>query len=164
MDDATLIFPLQGGRVLLGLKKRGFGNGRWGGFGGKVEAGETVVASAVRELYEEASLQVAESNLRYVGRLTFLFPFKPAWDQVVYVFLVEQWAGDAAESEEMRPAWFAPAEIPYQQMWQDGRYWLPIVLDGRCIQATFTFRADNESVAEATLKIIPPVELEGLSG
>jgi 8-oxo-dGTP pyrophosphatase MutT (NUDIX family) len=159
MDDATLIFPLQGGRVLLGLKKRGFGSGRWGGFGGKIEAGETVVASAVRELYEEAGLQAAESDLRYMGRLTFLFPYQPAWDQVVHVFLVEGWAGEVTESEEMRPAWFDPAEIPYEQMWQDGRYWLPLVLDGRSIQATFSFQANNESVAEAALKIVASSEL-----
>jgi 8-oxo-dGTP diphosphatase len=164
IDDATLIFPLQGGRILLGLKKRGFGNGRWGGFGGKIEAGETVIASAVRELYEEAGLKAAKSDLRYMGRLTFLFPYKPAWDQVVHVFLVEQWLGEAAESEEMQPAWFAPAEIPYRQMWQDGRYWLPIVLDGGCIQATFTFQADNESVAEATVKIVLPAELRSCLG
>ena len=33
---------------LLGMKKRGFGVGRWNGFGGKVEPGETVVQGALR--------------------------------------------------------------------------------------------------------------------
>ncbi|KAJ2178209.1 Nudix (Nucleoside diphosphate linked moiety X)-type motif 1, partial [Coemansia sp. RSA 551] len=50
----TIIFPLEGDKdvsqVLLGLKKRGLGDGLWNGFGGKVEAGETIAACAHREL------------------------------------------------------------------------------------------------------------------
>ena len=34
--------------VLLGLKKVGFGAGKYTGFGGKVEPGEPVVAAAIR--------------------------------------------------------------------------------------------------------------------
>ena len=42
--------------VLLGMKKRGFGVGKWNGFGGKVENGETVFDGAMRELQEECSI------------------------------------------------------------------------------------------------------------
>jgi len=34
--------------ILLGYKKRGFGAGKWNGFGGKVEIGETVEDAAKR--------------------------------------------------------------------------------------------------------------------
>ncbi|KAJ2629167.1 hypothetical protein H4R22_003483, partial [Coemansia sp. RSA 1290] len=51
----TVIFPFERssdgvGRVLLGLKKRGLGEGLWNGFGGKLETGETLYACAQREL------------------------------------------------------------------------------------------------------------------
>ncbi len=36
--------------VLLGKKKRGFGAGKWNGFGGKVEAGESADSRLGREL------------------------------------------------------------------------------------------------------------------
>lgn len=36
------------GDILLGLKKRGFGEGKWNGFGGKVEPGETIHQAAAR--------------------------------------------------------------------------------------------------------------------
>jgi len=39
--------------VLLGLKKRGFGKGKWNGFGGKVEEGETIAQAAMRYLLLE---------------------------------------------------------------------------------------------------------------
>ncbi|CAN0403706.1 unnamed protein product, partial [Ectocarpus sp. 8 AP-2014] len=42
--------------ILLGMKKRGFGEGKWNGFGGKVESGESVEEAAKRELMEEAGL------------------------------------------------------------------------------------------------------------
>lgn len=35
-------------RVLLGQKKRGFGLGKWNGFGGKVELGESMIDAAKR--------------------------------------------------------------------------------------------------------------------
>ena len=35
-------------RILLGMKKRGFGSGKWNGFGGKVEPNETIEDAAKR--------------------------------------------------------------------------------------------------------------------
>lgn len=50
----SLVLLRQGEEVLLGLKKRGFGAGKWNGFGGKLEAGETPLDSATR--YPQATL------------------------------------------------------------------------------------------------------------
>lgn len=45
----TLAFVNRGEEILLGYKKRGFGAGRWNGFGGKVHVGEeTIVEGAAR--------------------------------------------------------------------------------------------------------------------
>lgn len=44
----TLVLVVQPERILLGMKKRGFGAGRWNGFGGKVEEGETIEDGAKR--------------------------------------------------------------------------------------------------------------------
>ena len=70
----TLVMPRREGRILLGMKKRGFGQGRlvgtlcssnehyvtsrWNGFGGKVETGESVAEGATRELLEESCLNI----------------------------------------------------------------------------------------------------------
>ena len=139
-------------QVLLGRKKAGFGAGKWGGFGGKIEAGETIAMTAIRELQEEAGIQIAHEDLRRVGHLTFEFPFRPEWSQVVHVFWVSKWDGDPVESEEMVPAWFALDEIPYEQMWQDCAHWLPRILGGERLQASFTFRADNETVDDMEIE------------
>ena len=53
----TLVLIRDSDRILLGLKKRGFGKGRWNGFGGKVETGETILQAAHR-LVSISSLEV----------------------------------------------------------------------------------------------------------
>ncbi len=44
----TLGFIRDGKKLLLGMKKRGFGAGKWNGFGGKVDPGETILDGAIR--------------------------------------------------------------------------------------------------------------------
>ena len=39
----TLVYIRDDENILLGLKKRGFGTGKWNGFGGKVQVGETIL-------------------------------------------------------------------------------------------------------------------------
>jgi 8-oxo-dGTP diphosphatase len=138
--------------VLLGLKKTGFGAGKYAGFGGKVESGETVESAAIRELEEETGIKISIDDLCPVGRLTFLFPSEPAWSQLVHVFLVKAWTGDPLESDEMKPTWCFIDEIPFESMWDDASYWLPLALKGKKIEARFVYKDDNETVGEAKIE------------
>ncbi|MCX6723644.1 MAG: NUDIX domain-containing protein [Candidatus Staskawiczbacteria bacterium] len=70
----TLCIVYQPPKILLGMKKRGFGMGRWNGFGGKVDNGETIENAAKRELREEAGIEV--KNLDKVGIIDFEFKGK----------------------------------------------------------------------------------------
>lgn len=45
----SLVLLRKNGSVLLGWKKRGFGAGKWNGFGGKIEEGETILECAKRQ-------------------------------------------------------------------------------------------------------------------
>lgn len=155
MKDATLCFPIRGNpanEVLLGFKKIGFGAGKYNGPGGKVEAGETVATAAIRELEEETGIKICKKDLQQMGHLTFLFPAKPSWNQVVHVFVVTTWEGTPTESTEMKPVWFKVDDIPFERMWKDGAHWLPRILAGERIRARFTFGEDNETIKEIEIE------------
>jgi len=155
MNDATLCFVVQGNpiqRVLLGFKKGGFGAGKYDGFGGKIEAGETPRVAAMRELEEESGLSASPDGMRYVAHLVFLFPNKPEWSQIVHAFVATQWTGTPAESDEMVPTWFDLQDIPYAQMWDDSAYWVPRILTGGRLRARVVFRPENATVGHVVIE------------
>lgn len=133
-------------QVLLGRKKKGLGLGNIVGLGGKLEPGETSVQAAVREIEEESGLSVAESDLSQRGLLTYLFPHREAWSQESTVFVCTEWAGVPRGSDELDPEWFDVASLPVDEMWDDARHWLPGVLSGTPVRATFTFGEDLATV------------------
>jgi len=138
--------------VLLGLKKRGFGAGKWNGFGGKIEPGESPRDAAVRELLEECRVRIRTVDLTDAGTLTFRFPARPSFDHHVRVFVTNRWSGAPAETDEMRPEWYRCDRLPLGLMWDDDRFWLPLVLGGERINAVLHYRPDNETVARMSLR------------
>ena len=133
-------------RVLLAMKKKGFGQGRWNGAGGKVQEGESVEEAAVREMREEVGLEAGLTDLAKVGDIKFYFADKPEFNQQMHIFLVKNWKGEPVESDEMRPKWFRHSEIPFGEMWIDDQYWLPKVLVGKKVEGTFYFKGGGESL------------------
>lgn len=150
----TLVFPVTAdGKICLGMKKRGFGAGRYNGFGGKVEPGETVFEAAKRELHEEAN--VVATRMLQCGRIRFAFENSPVLMDV-YVYRVEEWDGEPEETEEMRPKWHSSLppdhpdasslpSIPFENMWPDDDLWFPLFL----AKKSFVGRVDFNKPAES---------------
>lgn len=151
----TLCLVQQGDKVLLGMKKKGFGAGRWNGFGGKVEAGETVEDAVKREVKEEADIAV--SKIEKMGVIDFEFQGDPQILEV-HVFKAENFAGEPKETEEMRPAWYDIDKIPFDSMWPDDKFWLPLFLENKKFTGRFLFKGDdsahNTQILEHSLQIV----------
>ena len=127
-------------RVLLGMKKRGFGAGRWNGFGGKVGPDETIEDAVRRETKEEAGLLVCDIAKRGVLE----FQFQDTENIVeMHIFNSTEFEGTPKESEEMRPEWFALDKIPYEVMWPGDRHWIPLFLAGKKFKGDFYFKDIN---------------------
>lgn len=133
----TLCLIVKEEKILLGMKKRGFGAGRWNGFGGKVESGETIEAAAERETLEESGLVV--TTMEKIGIHEFEFSDKPGDILEVHVFRGDTWTGEPHETEEMRPQWFTTDAIPYDEMWPDDIHWIPVFLTGKKFRTRFLF-------------------------
>jgi len=133
--------------VLLGLKKAGFGTGKWVGLGGHIEEGEKPECAAVREVQEESGLVVPADSLQHMASIEFRFPARPDWDQTAEVFVTPVYQGEPAESDEVAPRWFGEQELPLGRMWDDAKYWLPLVLAGEHVDVLITFADDCATVA-----------------
>ncbi|MBI4119109.1 MAG: 8-oxo-dGTP diphosphatase [Parcubacteria group bacterium] len=143
----TLCIIHQHPKILLGMKKRGFGAGRWNGFGGKIAAAETIEDAAKREVREEVGIKV--EDLDKMGIIDFEFKGKPEVLQV-HIFRSNNFSGEPAESEEMKPQWFHVDEIPFKEMWPDDIHWLPLFLGGKKFKGRFLF-GESDVILEQEL-------------
>ena len=92
-------------------------------------------------------MAVSVDQLEPVAVIDFFFNLKPEWNQRAHVFLIREWEGEPQETEEMMPAQFAIADIPYHEMWPEDRLWFPRILNGEKLRGTICFK-DNEGNAE----------------
>lgn len=137
----TLCMVYNNTHILLGMKKRGFGQARWNGFGGKLHPNESIEQAAIRELKEEAGIMPLGTTKR--GILNFEFENDPQILET-HVFSVSGFFGTPQETEEMNPRWFEFSQIPFKEMWPDDKYWIPFLLQGKNFWARFYFKNINE--------------------
>lgn len=141
--NCTLLFLRKDNKILLAMKKRGFGSDRYNGVGGKIENGETIEQALVRECREE--INVIPMNYWKVAEHDFIQDEGPdAWRMYVHAYLCDEWEGEPSETDEMAPEWFEIEDIPYDNMWQDDEFWLPQVLAGNKVYGEFTFDQDDK--------------------
>jgi len=137
-DVATLVFVVDGDRMLLIRKKRGLGAGKINAPGGRCEPGETFEACAVREVEEELCITLLD--VAYVGENSF--QFVDGYSIHAKVFRASTWTGTPTETDEAVPMWVALGEIPYEEMWEDDRLWVPLLLQGRRFSGRYVFDGD----------------------
>jgi 8-oxo-dGTP diphosphatase len=132
--------------ILLGRKARGLGTGRIVGPGGKVLPGEDLAQAASREVAEEVAVTVLPEHLSHMATLTYPFTDRPENSQRSFVFMATQFSGTPVASDELIPAWYRLEDVPWEHMWDDAKLWLPSVLGGHFIEATFTIGGDDRVV------------------
>ena len=138
-EHATLCFIIRDGRILLIRKKRGLGAGKINGPGGRIEKGETALASAIRETQEEIGL--TPTGVQEIGEL--LFEFLDGYKLHVAVFAANGFEGELCETPEATPFWVDLDKIPYEEMWQDDPHWLPLLLARKKFRGCFIFDVEK---------------------
>jgi len=106
-----------GAEVLLHLRQgTGYMDGHWATIAGHVEAGESVLAAAVREGREEVGVEIAEADL---VPLTVMQRTQnnddPIEERVDFIFTCRLWIGEPRRAELDKSAalgWFPLSDLP----------------------------------------------------
>ena len=137
--QATLLLTVKNDQILLIRKKRGLGAGKINGPGGKVDPGETITECIIRETQEE--LRITPINPAFIGES--LFQFTDGYSIHVHTFMASDFTGEPTETDEAKPLWFSLDHIPYHEMWEDDKYWIPLSLKGQPFLGRYLFDQDN---------------------
>ena len=120
MPAAYVVFLREGpngAEVLLHLRQgTGYMDGHWATIAGHVEAGESVLAAAVREASEEVGVEIAEADL---VPLTVMQRTQnnddPIEERVDFIFACRLWIGEPRRAELDKSAalgWFPLSDLP----------------------------------------------------
>lgn len=133
-------------QVLLLQKPR---RGWWVAPGGKMESGESVKDSVVREFREETGIYILNPQLKGV----FTFIIKEG-DQIVqewmmFTFMADSFTGkNVSESEEGILKWHDVKDVPSLPMASGDSHILDFMLKGKgLLHGTFTYTPDFELIA-----------------
>ena len=97
------------GRILLAQRPEGKQlAGLWEFPGGKIDPGETPEAALVRELAEELSISVNETQLQPLTFASFTYP---GFHLLMPLYRIKSWTGDIHPKEGQAIAWVEPARL-----------------------------------------------------
>ena len=142
----TLVLIHQKPNILLAMKKRKFGKGHYNGFGGGVEENESILDCAIRETKEECGVTILDPA--YVGKILFKFLDSDEQDHEVHFYKVTKYDGEPIETEEMKPSWFEQDKLPFDEMWLDDKYWMPLFLEDKKFNGVFHFSGNKVAYHE----------------
>ena len=143
---ATLGYVLSpdGRRVLLIHRNRRAADahlGKYNGLGGKLEAGEDVVAGMRREIREEGGLECEEMVLR--GTISWPGFGLGGEDWFGFIFRVDRFRGEPhSDNPEGVLEWVEVGRILELPLWEGDRHFLPLVFqDGKQFHGVMPYRA-----------------------
>ena len=150
----TVCHIIRDGKTLLIRKKEGFGEGKLNSPGGKMKEGETPKKCILREVFEETGLTL--NKLKGHGVLHFYFGKKKEPDWTVYVYSSQSFSGELKQSVEGPLKWVDVDRLPYNEMWGDDRYWVPLLFKDKNFSGDFYFDESGERLLHHHLTINEP--------
>lgn len=156
LGRAVLVFLVKDDQVLLALKKKKIGAGLLNGYGGGIEPNETSIEAAIREVGQEAGVNLDKVDLEGRGVINF---HKPKPDGIfvceVHIFVATYWQGTPQESDEMgEPRWFPINNLPFGDMMPGDELWMSYVLNhDRPLEGNIWYDLDHKTVMNHVLFI-----------
>ena len=161
--EITLCYLRRGIYILLAVKRRGIGEGKFKGYGGgRIEYGETPEEAAVRDIKQESGVSAETENLEKVALIDFhnIDPEGIISICRVHVYFLTTWKGTPVETIEMTtPRWFGGFEsLPFGMMTlADKELLREIFLKGNKVEGVIKCRPEQKTLTLDECKFIKVV-------
>ncbi len=152
---ATLCYVEKDGKVLMLLrnkKENDIHEGKYNGLGGKSEVGEDPYSCVIREIKEEAGIDIEPI---YVANITFE-NFLPGLDWEVHLFRAKGFSGSLKECLEGELVWVEKDKILDLNLWDGDKIFLKHIFGERFFFGTFKY--DNGKVLDHNIKFLNYIE------
>lgn len=117
-------------------KENDMHQGKWNGLGGKLEAGESPEECVIREVREEAGLEIVSPKMH--GFITFP-EFDGNDDWYVFVFSAGSFSGSLIDSNEGILKWIPDDELLDLNLWEGDKVFLKWLLEDKFFSAKFNY-------------------------
>lgn len=153
VKKATLCTIFKNDELLLKMALNGPSKGKWNGIGGWLEPTDATFEDGMkREIDEETKSRV--KNLYYHGDMRVFFDgaiTEPG--VVVYLFSADLYPGDIpTASSEGELKWVNKSNIPYDEMLEDNKYWIPLVLERKRFDIDLYVQKEGHVLMSHTIK------------
>lgn len=108
-------------------KENDLNEGKWLGLGGHIEDNETPSDAVVREIKEEANLDL----ISYINRGVVNFYYNNLYGEKIYVFTSSEFSGILSECDEGILKWVNINDVNKLNLWEGDRIFLDILFNSK---------------------------------
>ena len=152
---ATLCYVEDNGKVLMmhrNKKENDVHEGKYNGLGGKSEVGEDPYTCVVREVREEAGINIEPI---YVANITFE-NFLPGLDWEVHLFRAKGYSGELIDCLEGDLVWVEKDKLLDLNLWDGDKIFLKHIFEDRFFFGRFEY--DDGKLVNHELKFLHFIE------
>jgi 8-oxo-dGTP diphosphatase len=118
--------------VLLTITHDRPGKITWNGIVSSIEKDNSVFQQIIKNIYKHTKISIYEYDLKQKGVVHY-FTIDPDNRRTevltLSLFMCHTWRGDLVNATGTRPTWFTFNDIPYPDMFEDYKFWLPKLLE-----------------------------------
>jgi len=150
MKTYTLGFLFKDNKIILAKKKRKIGAGKWNGYGGRIEQGESKFECLKREFAEESSVELKEQDCEELGYVDFVLD---GFDLRVYMYHIHSFSGYPIETEEMgEPREFDLGKLPYDEMMVGDDKFIPLIIERKKFTGKMSFTDGEDKLVSCVIE------------
>lgn len=144
IKETTLCLIVNDDQVLMMLRNKKDNDvhlNKYNGLGGKLEKGESKIECMLREVYEEAGINLTKYN--YVGKVTFKNFGYQKGTEVMYCFVGYKYENEIGYCNEGKLKWIDKDKILSLPLWDGDQYFIMKIIENKPFNIYLHYESDK---------------------